>query len=183
MKPEPECHIIYSSGNWWTNGYHPINICNFLWHSWDAIPQLLPNQKLFMRAIEMVLEKEIIVGCALCTLLDYTYCSLKRSMVWSLDGIKNQLTTKYLRSVFIIMLFVCAINPFLVICQYAEEFIISFFLFLAFAFDFPLFAVANIQKCENTEIVRESSILMQIISHNTKTISIAYGRTIRDSYF
>lgn len=45
MKPKPECHIIYSSENWWTDGDHPINICNFLWYSWDAIPQLLFQTK------------------------------------------------------------------------------------------------------------------------------------------
>lgn len=82
----------------------------------------------------MILEKEIIVRCLVCT--GRLYRSLKRSMVWLLDGIKNQLTTKYLRSVFIIMLFVCAINPFLVICQYVEKFIISFFL-VCFCFRFP----------------------------------------------
>lgn len=52
-------------------------------------------------------------------------------MVCSLDGIKNQLTTKYLRSVFIIMLFICAINPFLVICQYAEKCSTYYFIFFS----------------------------------------------------
>lgn len=42
---------------------------------------------------------------------------------------KSQLTTEYLRPVFIIMLFVCATNPFPVICQFADKFIISFFSF------------------------------------------------------
>lgn len=91
-------------------------------HSWDTISQLLnmhETNKMKMR------EKNHCIIWNIASMLDWwlVYDSEYIRKWWR---IKNQLTTKYLRSVFIIMLFVCAINPFLVICQYGKKFIISF---------------------------------------------------------
>lgn len=80
-----------------------INICNFCY------TQGMPfHNYLVTRSIDANATTEIIV-------------------LWRAQR-KSQLTTKYLRPVFIIMPFVCATNPFSVICQYTAEFIISFFL-------------------------------------------------------
>lgn len=94
-------------------------------HSWDTISQLLnmhETNKMKMR------EKNHCIIWNIASMLDWwlVYDSEYIRKWWR---IKNQLTTKYLRSVFIIMLFVCAINPFLVICQYTEKNLLFHFVF------------------------------------------------------
>lgn len=140
---------------------------------------IIPNKKkkkLFTRATVKWFWKMKSLYDVHCVLVDYIVAWNVRSMVCSLDGIKNQLTTKYLRSVFIIMLFICAINPFLVICQYAEKCSTYYFIFFLVCFCswFPSICGGHqTKRYRNTKIVRKSSILMQIISHNTQAISTA----------